>query len=221
MTRSWRLRARKSRTRCALQPMRWRVQDIRVERLPSPVPFADVVGWHKTVIEYEVAHAHPGLDHQPEVSAGLREAIARGRSTDDRAYGDALLAIDMARDRFLAATAHVDALIFPAAPDVAPAGMKTGDPRFIVPFTAFGGPIVSIPVGFGAGGLPLGLMLIGAPGSDAALADHCRRCCQGYRAAPLTHAARRFGPLCAETFGLKHRGWRCTVRASGDRYQAN
>ena len=64
----------------------------------------------------------------------------------------------------------LDALIFPAAPDVAPAGMKTGDPRFIVPFTAFGGPIVSIPVGFGAGGLPLGLMLIGAPGADAALA---------------------------------------------------
>jgi aspartyl-tRNA(Asn)/glutamyl-tRNA(Gln) amidotransferase subunit A len=143
---------------------------IRVERLPSPVPFADVVGWHKTAIEYEVAHAHPSLDHYPEVSAGLRDAIVRGRSTNDGAYGAALLAIDAARDRFLAATVHVDALIFPAAPDVAPVGMKTGDPRFIVPFTAFGGPVVSIPVGFGAGGLPLGLMLIGAPGSDAALA---------------------------------------------------
>jgi len=77
----------------------------------------------------------------------------------------------VARDRFWAAAAHVDALIFPAAPDVAPAGIKTGDPRFIVPFTAFGGPIVSIPVGFGVGGLPLGLMLAGAPGADAAIAD--------------------------------------------------
>ena len=144
---------------------------IRVERLPSPVAFVEVVGWHKTVIEYEVAHAHPGLDKHPKVSAGLREAIGRGRSTEDRAYGDALLAIDIARDRFLAATAHHDALIFPAAPDVAPAGVKTGDPRFIVPFTAFAGPIVSIPVAFGAGGLPLGLMLIGAPGADAALAN--------------------------------------------------
>jgi aspartyl-tRNA(Asn)/glutamyl-tRNA(Gln) amidotransferase subunit A len=144
---------------------------IRVESLPSPVRFADVVGWHETAIEYEVAHAHPGLGHYPEVSAGLREAIARGRLIDDMAYRDALLAIDASRDRFMAAMAHVDALIFPAAPDVAPAGMKTGDPRFIVPFTAFGGPIVSIPVGFGAGGLPLGLMLIGAPGADAALAS--------------------------------------------------
>jgi aspartyl-tRNA(Asn)/glutamyl-tRNA(Gln) amidotransferase subunit A len=48
--------------------------------------------------------------------------------------------------------------------------MKTGDPRFIVPFTALGGPIVSIPVAVGPGVLPLGLMLIGAPGTDARIA---------------------------------------------------
>ena len=143
---------------------------IRVERLTSPVPFADVVGWHKTMIEYEVARTHPNLERNFEVSVGLRDAIARGRSIDDLAYRAACLALDAAADRFWTAAARVDALIFPAAPDVAPAGMKTGDPRFIVPFTAFGGPIVSVPVGFGAGGLPLGLMLIAAPGSDAPLA---------------------------------------------------
>jgi aspartyl-tRNA(Asn)/glutamyl-tRNA(Gln) amidotransferase subunit A len=143
---------------------------VRVERVKSPVPFADVGGWHKTIIEYEVARAHPGLEHNTDVSAGLREAVARGRSVDDPAYREAYAALDAARDRFWAATARLDALIFPAAPDVAPAGVKTGDPRFIVPFTAFGGPIVSIPVGFGTGGLPLGLMLIGAPGADMAIA---------------------------------------------------
>jgi aspartyl-tRNA(Asn)/glutamyl-tRNA(Gln) amidotransferase subunit A len=148
---------------------------IRVERLKSPVPFAEVGGWHKTMIEYEVAHAHPALEHNADVSAGLRDAIARGRSIDDAAYRSAYAALDVTRDRFWAATAHLDALVFPAAPDVAPAGMKTGDPRFIVPFTAFGGPIVSIPVGFGAGGLPLGLMLIGAPGTDVTLADHAEK----------------------------------------------
>jgi aspartyl-tRNA(Asn)/glutamyl-tRNA(Gln) amidotransferase subunit A len=143
---------------------------IRVERLSSPVPFADVIEWHKTMIEYEVARAHPSVERNFEVSVGLRDAIRRGRSIDDLAYQDARLALDAAADRFWAATVRFDALIFAVAPDVAPAGMKTGDPRFIIPFTAFGGPIVSIPVGFGARGLPLGLMLIGAPGSDAALA---------------------------------------------------
>jgi len=44
-----------------------------------------------------------------------------------------------------------------------------------VPFTALGGPIVSIPVGTGTSGLPLGLMLIGAPGSDAATASIAER----------------------------------------------
>jgi len=140
---------------------------VGVKWLTSPISFAEIGAWHKTIIEYEVAHAHPHLEHNPDVSAGLREAAARGRVITDRAYLDAYAALNAARERFWMATDEAGALLFPAAPDVAPAGMKTGDPRFIVPFTALGGPIVSIPIGTGAGGLPLGLMLIGAPGTDA------------------------------------------------------
>src|SRR5262249_44037843 len=58
---------------------------VRVERMRSPVPFADVGAWHKTMIEYEVARAHPALEHNAEVSAGLREAIARGWAIGDAA----------------------------------------------------------------------------------------------------------------------------------------
>lgn len=61
-------------------------------------------------------------------------------------------------------------MLFPAAPDVAPVGTRTGDPRFIIPFTALGGPIVSVPVGFDRG-MPLGIMLLAAPGQDARLLD--------------------------------------------------
>jgi aspartyl-tRNA(Asn)/glutamyl-tRNA(Gln) amidotransferase subunit A len=140
---------------------------VKVKRLTSPISFAQIAGWHKTIIEYEVAHAHPHLEHNSDVSAGLREAVARGRVVTDPAYLDAHAALGAARERFWLDTAQANALLFPAAPDVAPVGMKTGDPRFIVPFTALGGPIVSIPVGTGSGGMPLGLMLIGAPGMDA------------------------------------------------------
>jgi aspartyl-tRNA(Asn)/glutamyl-tRNA(Gln) amidotransferase subunit A len=147
----------------------------KVEWMSSPVAFADIAGWHKAIIEYEVAHAHPHLELDPEVTGGLREAIARGRRITDTAYLAAHEALNAARERFWVATAAVDALLFPAAPDVAPPGMKTGDPRFIVPFTALGGPIVSVPVGAGAGGLPLGLMLIGAPGGDAQIAAIAER----------------------------------------------
>jgi aspartyl-tRNA(Asn)/glutamyl-tRNA(Gln) amidotransferase subunit A len=140
---------------------------VRVKGLTSPVSFAEIAGWHKTIIEYEVARAHPHLERNPDVSAGLREAVARGCVITDTAYLDAHAALSAARERFWLATYEADGLLFPAAPDVAPAGMKTGDPRFIVPFTALGGPIVSIPVGKSASDLPLGLMLIGAPGMDA------------------------------------------------------
>ncbi|HMF28171.1 MAG TPA: amidase [Candidatus Cybelea sp.] len=141
--------------------------DVKVKRFKSPVPFAEISGWHKTIIEYEVARAHPYLEHNPDVNAGLREAVARGRVINDAAYLDAHAALGAARERFWLAAAEAKALLFPAAPDVAPVGMTTGDPRFIVPFKALGGPIASIPVGTGTGGMPLGLMLIGAPGTDA------------------------------------------------------
>lgn len=147
----------------------------RVERLPSPVPLADIASGHKTVIDYELARCYCALERNADVSAGLREAIARGLLIDDAAYRDACAALDTARQRFWTTSAHFDALVFPAAPDVAPEGMRTGDPRFIVPFTALGGPIVSIPVGQGAAGLPLGLMLIGAPGMDATVAGIAER----------------------------------------------
>jgi len=79
-------------------------------------------------------------------------------------------AIATAAERFWATMQGFDALIFPPAPDVAPPGMKTGDPRFIIPFTALGGPIVSVPIAVTAQGLPLGLMLLGAPGTDRTIA---------------------------------------------------
>jgi aspartyl-tRNA(Asn)/glutamyl-tRNA(Gln) amidotransferase subunit A len=148
---------------------------ISVKHLKSPVSFAEISGWHKAIIEYEVAHAHPHLEHDPHVSLGLREAVERGRLVDDPAYLAAHASLAAARERFWAYAAQADTLLFPAAPDIAPAGMKTGDPRFIVPFTALGGPIASIPVGTGAGAMPLGLMLIGAPGSDAVTASVAER----------------------------------------------
>jgi len=118
------------------------------------------------VIEYEVAHAHPSLATAPagDVSEGLREAVRRGAATDDWVYRDACVALGEARTMFWTAMSDIDALIFPAAPDVAPAGMKTGDPRFIVPFTALDGPMVSVPVGYGAQDLPLGLCCSARPG---------------------------------------------------------
>jgi aspartyl-tRNA(Asn)/glutamyl-tRNA(Gln) amidotransferase subunit A len=148
---------------------------LRPAACASAVPFAEVIACHRTVMEYELARAHPGLEQADGASAGLREAVGRGRLIADHAYLEAWAALDAAREQFWAAAVTADALIFPAAPAAAPQGMKTGDPRFIIPFTVLGGPIVSVPVGADGAGMPLGLMVTGAPGTDAAIAAVAER----------------------------------------------
>lgn len=143
---------------------------IEVQRRVSNVSFADLTGWHKIVTEYELARAHPALANVDSVAPALREAVQRGATIEQSAYERAFCAIRVETKRLWENVADFDALLFPAAPDVAPKGMKTGDPSFIVPFTALGGPIVSVPIAIAPQRLPLGLMLIGAPGRDLNIA---------------------------------------------------
>jgi aspartyl-tRNA(Asn)/glutamyl-tRNA(Gln) amidotransferase subunit A len=140
-----------------------------------PIPLATIIARHKTITEYELARAHPALAGEEHVTPALREAVRRGLAIEAATYEHALAELDLAARDFWMEMRELDALIFPAAPDVAPAGMKTGDPRFIIPFTALGGPIVSIPIAIAPSGLPLGLMLIGAPGTDRGLAAIAER----------------------------------------------
>ncbi len=44
----------------------------------------DIIGWHKTMIEYEVARAHRTLDRRARRDAGLREAVHRGQRSRRR-----------------------------------------------------------------------------------------------------------------------------------------
>ncbi len=64
----------------------------------------------------------------------------------------------------------VDALLTPSAPGEAPSGLEsTGDPVFNRVVTLLGFPAISLPVGVGPAGLPLGVQLVGAPHCDGAL----------------------------------------------------
>lgn len=141
---------------------------LRVDRVEAAQPLREVIALHATITEYELARAHPYLLGAPagDVSDLLRQAVERGLAIADGAYQQARGGLVAARQRFWNHHAPWDALIFPAAPGEAPAGMKTGDPRFIIPFTALAGPIMTVPVSVTANGLPLGLMVLGRPGTD-------------------------------------------------------
>jgi aspartyl-tRNA(Asn)/glutamyl-tRNA(Gln) amidotransferase subunit A len=96
----------------------------------------------------------------------VKEGLAL--ATDDYLY--MRREIDHMRHDFFAAFPAADAFLCLAAPDGAPKGLAwTGDPKFISPWTALGGPIVTMPAGFTAGGLPIGCLIAGRPGSDRAL----------------------------------------------------
>ncbi len=61
-----------------------------------------------------------------------------------------------------------DVLVSPSAPGEAPRGLgSTGDPIFGLAWTVMHGPAITLPVFTGPSGLPLGLQVTGAPGSDA------------------------------------------------------
>jgi amidase len=61
----------------------------------------------------------------------------------------------------------VDVLLCPSAPGEAPAGVEyTGDPRFNSIWTLAGTPCVTLPIGTGDKGLPLGVQLVGLRHAD-------------------------------------------------------
>src|SRR5258708_36611467 len=77
--------------------------------------------------------------------------------------------------RWLTEAAGLDGLLVAPAAGEAPRGLDyTGDAAFCTPWTFLGVPAVTLPVGFGPGGLPLGVQLIAASQHDAALLSLAR-----------------------------------------------
>jgi len=140
-----------------------------VIQMDSPISLADLneLQGHTTV--YELARVHAGLLEFPEdhVGAVLRQSVIDGNEIDDEVYQAERRRIDAMRAAFLGAVRPSDLVLWPAAPATAPEGLEwTGDRRFIAPWTALGGPVVSMPSGLGAGDMPIGMLLAGMPGYD-------------------------------------------------------
>ena len=140
-----------------------------VVEMASPISLEDLneLQGHTTV--YELARVHAGLLEFPEdhVGAVLRQSVIDGNEIDDAVYQAERRQIDAMRVTFMEAIRPSDLVLWPAAPATAPEGLEwTGDRRFIAPWTALGGPVVSMPSGLGAGDMPIGMLLAGAPGYD-------------------------------------------------------
>jgi amidase len=103
------------------------------------------------------------------VSEKARAFFARGRGISRDEYERTI----QERLRLIAAfnewAMPYDAILTVPATGEAPGPETTGDPRFCSRWTFVGAPALVIPTGLGPAGLPLGLQLVGARGSDRRL----------------------------------------------------
>jgi aspartyl-tRNA(Asn)/glutamyl-tRNA(Gln) amidotransferase subunit A len=146
---------------------------VEVETRDSPINFKRLFELQRSTMLYEASRAMRTFLALPSGHIGneLHSAIVEGSKIPEDHYLDERREIKVIRREFLAATKGADAFVWPATPGPAPNGLEwTGDPKFISPWTAIGGPIITVPSGFTANGLPMGCILTGKPGTDSALA---------------------------------------------------
>jgi len=137
------------------------------------VPDADAAtDAQATVMAFEAAQSlgYEYRVHRDALSPRLVELIETGLAVRYADYVAAQHAAASARSAFRATFDAHDVLLTPSAPGEAPAGLDaTGDPIFNRGATMLGVPAVTLPVGKGDNGLPIGVQLIGAWDGDREL----------------------------------------------------
>jgi Asp-tRNA(Asn)/Glu-tRNA(Gln) amidotransferase A subunit family amidase len=117
-------------------------------------------------------HARWFAEHEAAYRPQTAAAIRVGRRVTDAEYAESLrykesVVADLAR---VSADEGIDVWITPAATRTAPPGLEsTGDPVMSMPFSCAGVPVVSVPAGFDAAGLPWGVQCAGRHGGDERL----------------------------------------------------
>lgn len=139
---------------------------LRWEHLAIPGALAGLCEAQKTVMAWEAARslAHEKQHARAQLSPQILTLIETGERMDAATYEAAQELAATGRRQVAALMEGLDALIVPAAPGEAPAGLAaTGDPVFSRVWTLLGLPCVNVPGLLGPGGLPVGLQLVGHP----------------------------------------------------------
>lgn len=160
---------------------RLRAAGAAVEEVELPAEFAGAHDVHRTIMHAEGARTLAALQarHRAQLSAVLNRLIDEGRVIDDARLRDAL----QERTRLQGALGDLlrsyDAIVTPPATGEAPATLEhTGSPVFCTIWTLAGLPALTLPVGRGPLGLPLGLQIVGGYLEDATALAVAQWCAQ-------------------------------------------
>jgi Asp-tRNA(Asn)/Glu-tRNA(Gln) amidotransferase A subunit family amidase len=143
-----------------------------VTELPIAPEHEGLTEAQDTIMRFEIvrALAYERLEHSAELSPRLAQLIDAGMAIGADAYDQALRRAAAARARIDAFFGQCDAILVPAAPGEAPAGLgNTGDPVFNRMWTLLGAPCVTVPARWADNGLPTAVQLVGRLGDDARL----------------------------------------------------
>jgi aspartyl-tRNA(Asn)/glutamyl-tRNA(Gln) amidotransferase subunit A len=141
------------------------------EEVALPDDLAVVWTWHRTVQLYGMArHYGPLSDqHGPLMSPRLTQHVAEGREIPSATYREAVANRETAYASLAPIFARFDAILTPASPGPAPAGLRyTGEATFNAFWTYTGTPCVTLPL-LEVDGLPMGVQLTGPRGADGPL----------------------------------------------------
>ena len=126
----------------------------------------------QVVVDAEAAayHAEDFARHAADYAAGIAAGIRAGLAHPATAYIAAHRARLTFRSDVIALLAEHDALLAPAAPSTAPAGLgSTGDASLCAPWSWTGLPAIALPSGLDEQGLPHSVQLVYAAGADGHL----------------------------------------------------
>jgi Asp-tRNA(Asn)/Glu-tRNA(Gln) amidotransferase A subunit family amidase len=140
-----------------------------VREIKLPPTYANLVQAQTDIMFVEEAQslAYERLAHAASLSSNLRSVLDAGLAITPERYDAAQTLARNCRRSLADVFVDCDVLLAPSAPGAAPAGLTmTGDPVFNRMWTLLRTPCVTLPVGVAGNGLPVGLQVIGAFGSD-------------------------------------------------------
>jgi Asp-tRNA(Asn)/Glu-tRNA(Gln) amidotransferase A subunit family amidase len=144
----------------------------RVIDMTLPPAFDEALTIHRTIFEADIARSFSAeYDRgREQLSPTLRDIIERGQRCLAVDYNRAVDQMPILTAMLEGMFEWCDALLTPATMAEAPLGLdSTGSPIFCTIWTLCGVPAVSVPILQSAGGLPVGVQLIGPREDDARL----------------------------------------------------
>jgi Asp-tRNA(Asn)/Glu-tRNA(Gln) amidotransferase A subunit family amidase len=142
------------------------------DEIALPPPFESAHDIHRTIMCADFAKNFAGYYRRgaDKLSDSLRGMIEEGQRTLAVDYSVAVDWIELLNAGLDEVFGRYDAIVTPAAPGEAPAGLQsTGNPIFCTLWTLCGTPAITLPLMQGDSGLPIGVQLVGRRGDDARL----------------------------------------------------